>query len=76
MSKPLAMWTVYRDMPGAQFVARKWVIEREKGAEAKQTDESLRFGTLHEVRQTMRAMHLLCIPRQPEDDPMIVETWL
>ena len=70
----LAMWTVYdhpKDFPD-KFVARKWLVATEPVA----TDEHLVSDSLEWLRRRFEEMGLYCIPRNPGDDPNIVEVWL
>lgn len=69
--KGLPIWTVYEnptDYPG-QFVARLW-----HGTEP--TGEMMLFEDLAAVRHAMLRKALYRLPRRPEDDPVIVETWI
>lgn len=70
MSDPLPLWVIYdrpTDMPNA-FVARKWLNDVP-------THEVLQAGTLDGLRSLLpRGLHLL--PRDPADDPKIVEVWI
>lgn len=69
----LEIWTVYdspTDFPGL-FVARKWLIKQEPVA----TEEAFTGPTLQSVRDQIPA-GLHRIPRAPEDDLNIVESWL
>ena len=59
------------DFPG-QFVARKWLIG--SGTTAA-TTEIFTGKTLDEVRDLLPA-HLVKLPRDPNDDPVIVESWI
>lgn len=71
----LVLWTIYdhpRDYPNA-FVARRWVVER--GGE-RATDTLMTSDTLDWLRDQMLDMGLYRLPRDPADDPSIVETWL
>lgn len=68
------MWVVYdspADFPG-RFVVRKWVI-RKSGEQP--TTEVYHAKTLEGVR-AMVSHGLVCIPRDENDNPNIVETWL
>lgn len=70
----LPMWTITEnptDFPG-KFVARKWLIEA--GAMAV-TDEHHVADTLFAVRDLLPP-HLVRLPRDPNDDPVIVESWI
>jgi hypothetical protein len=67
----LTLWTIYdhpRDHPD-MFVARKFIYDRP-------TMSTLMSGDLERLRDTLRGMGLVCINRDPSDDPKIVETWL
>jgi hypothetical protein len=65
----LPIWTVYqhpRDMPDA-YVARLFLT-------GKPTEQVVQAPTLDEVRALIPP-GLYRMPRQPGDDPVIVETW-
>jgi hypothetical protein len=69
----LSLWTVY-DHPSdhpAYWVARRWEIRRE----AVPTGDLLKADTLDELRGLLPP-GLDRLPREPGDDPAIVETWL
>ena len=69
----LSIWTVYErplDHP-EQFVARRWVATPQPVP----TDEVLFAHDLDDLRQKMPS-GLVRMPRQPGDDPVIVETWI
>jgi hypothetical protein len=71
----MEMWTIYdhpRDYPHC-FVARRFLVYA--GA-SKPTDEIVTAPDLEMVRRWCRFRGLACIPRDPNDDPKIVETWL
>ena len=67
----LVMWTIYRspaDYPTVPYVVRSWAVGPGVG--------ELGFGdTLAEVRGYLPE-GLVQIPRSPEDEPQIVETWI
>ena len=66
----LELWTVYdspTDLPG-RFVARKWLLDQP-------TNELLQDKTLDGLRGKL-PQGLTRMPRAPEDDPKIVETWI
>jgi hypothetical protein len=68
------MWTVYErpnDFPQG-YVARRWVIA---GGKATPTQTAFTASTLDEIRRNF-APWFTCLPREPSDDPVIVETWL
>lgn len=72
--EPLTMWTVYdhpMDLPQA-FVARKWEIS----AAARATDHVIIDVDIDRMRRQLREQGLVCIGRQKDDDPTIVEVWL
>lgn len=69
----LMMWTVYErptDFPNS-FVARRWRVTAE-GAVA--TGDLVLAGTLERIREALPP-GLYRLPREAEDDPVIVETW-
>jgi hypothetical protein len=69
----LAIWTVIAnpaDYPGL-FVARKWLMV--EGREVP-TNEVVVGLTLQAVREQI-PIGLQWMPRSPDDDPVIVETW-
>lgn len=71
----LDIWTVTRnpsDFPG-MCVARRWRVT--SGTEVA-TDDHYVSPELEPLREIMRRMGLTCIPRQNEDDPVVVESWL
>ena len=71
------MYVIYdrpRDVAGAFFVAREWFIVKERLEPV--PGEISAFGdTLDEVRQALPA-GLVCLKRDPQDDPVIVEVWV
>lgn len=70
----LCIWTVYdrpRDYP-TSFVARLSVVH---GPEPVMTRKVVTGPTLEAVRGQLPA-GLTCLPRNPQDDPVIVECWL
>ena len=73
----LSMWTVYdhpKDHPD-HFIARRWDIGIGRGQPTSETILSEDLGELRD-RLIERYPDLYCIPRQEDDDPVIVETWL
>jgi len=71
----LAIWTITekpRDYPNC-FVARKHVATA--GA-SRPTPELIISTDLEKLREEMRRRGLVLIPREPGDDPVIVESWL
>ena len=66
----LHIWTIYfdpSDFPGL-YVARKFNVD-------KPTKEFKTAKTLEEIRLAI-PQGLFCIPADPSDDPVIVESWL
>lgn len=66
----LPIWTIYDhrgDFQGV-FVARLSILD-------KPTTKTLMAGTLEGLRSQLPT-GLTCLPRSPEDDPVIVECWL
>lgn len=71
----LIMWTVYdhpRDFPN-NFVARRWLIT---AAGPKATDDVVVMAKLDSFRAAMQRCGRVCLPRRPNDDPVILEVWL
>lgn len=70
----LPMWVVFgpgtSDVPGL-FLARLWVTRPEPAA----TALLIRAGTLEQLR-ILLPPGLVCLPRAPDDDPNIIETWI
>lgn len=74
--QPLDMWVIYdhpADFPDV-FVARRWEVLREERA----TADIIKADTLEQVRFVIeREKHCsVMLPRQPNDDPKIVEVWI
>lgn len=72
----LPMWTVYdhpTDVPDA-YIARKWLVG--PGETVIWTDETITEEKLEDIQKYMISAGLTRLHRQPEDDPVIVETWL
>ena len=70
----LPMWTVYdhpADYPDS-YVARKWLTL----PTLRKTDEVIVTRTLAELRDELEDRGLVCLMRNPDDEPQIVETWL
>jgi hypothetical protein len=69
--RDLVIWTIYdhpRDFPNT-FVARKF-------AGARATNDIMVAARLDDIRNMLERMGLVCLGRQPDDDPKIVEMWL
>jgi len=75
MADAWSMWKIYdhpSDFPDC-FVARRFTVTP-NGTLA--TGDVISGTTLRTVRAEMTAMHLTCLHRSRDDDPVIVETWL
>lgn len=78
MGKSISSWTIYhnpKDFPGL-FVARRFELD-------KPTDDHFTHTDVECVRQWVHAEAVnsgqgspYCLPRQPQDDPVIIETWI
>lgn len=72
-AEPLSIWTVY-DRPAdypTKFVARRWLATMQLVP----TDDVLLDDTLDALRNRLPP-GLVQMPRDPSDDPNIVESWL
>lgn len=75
MTDELAIWTVCRfpsDYPD-KFTARKSLILEGR---YQVTNELYVADTLAAIRAVMSGMGLAQLPRDPRDDPVIVESWI
>jgi len=75
MKTPLRMWTVYRhpkDYPG-KYVARLFEVD---GNGPQPTGSIVVTETLEALQQRMTEMNLVRLSRHPNDDRVIVETWI
>lgn len=71
--RALEMWVVYErpsDYPN-HFIARRWDVLKQ----AEPTQHVIKAESLEHVREVMIDMGLVCMMRQPEDEPQIVEVW-
>lgn len=72
----LAVWTIYDhplDFPDS-YVARQWLVG-ETGLQA--TANVVQSQDLEVLRTMMLVdLGLTCLPRSPEDDPKVVESWV
>lgn len=69
------MWTIYdhpRDFPGG-FIARRHQVGPGR---SEPTSDVVVAEHLQDLREHFEEQGLSCISRQPDDDPVIVETWL
>lgn len=74
-SDAVELWTIYdhpSDYPSG-FIARLHLVVDGTGGP---TPKVFACDQLEPLREQMRTMGLTCITRSPEDDPVIVETWL
>jgi hypothetical protein len=72
----LEIWTITRrpiDLPGVEYAARAHRIK--PGGKTEVAAEHLQADTLEEIRAALPP-HLFRLPRQPGDDPVVVECWL
>lgn len=72
----LNVWVVYDhplDQPDYYVVRRQWA---DKDGVIQKDRRSYGFVTLERARGWLQQMGLTCLARAPEDDPVIVETWL
>jgi hypothetical protein len=70
--EPLDIWTVYHnpsDYPG-KYVARKFTVTKDVTA----TRDMFVADTIEEIRALL-PQGLYHLTRQPDDDPVIIETW-
>lgn len=73
---PMSLWSIYdhpKDFPHC-FVARRYEITRGQGPIA--TQDHVTATSCDELRDRFASQGMMCLPRVPEDDPNIVETWL
>jgi hypothetical protein len=67
----LSIWTIYdhpTDYPDC-FVARRFVYD-------KPTNDIVTSNNLEYLRAIMIKSGLICFLRSPDDDPIIIESWL
>jgi hypothetical protein len=75
MRDSLRVYAIYdspKDMPG-MFVVRAHNVEQ---GEVKADPGADAFHSLQEARAHCQRLGLVCMQRHPDDDPVIVETWL
>lgn len=73
MSDVLNQYVIYqdpKDHPG-KVIVRHWAI---KSTGIKQ-GEAWEFKSIAHARNHLRGMGLFVVPRSPDDDPVVVETW-
>jgi len=72
----MTMWVLYdhpRDCPDA-YVAREWLFERDRVIPTESVIKAPELETLREIMLTQ--MGKTCLPRNPTDDPVIIESWV
>jgi len=75
MNEALEMWVIYdhpKDYPNS-FIARRWLVD-DKGERF--TGDIINANSLEKLRIVLINIGKTCINRDPNDDPVIVETWL
>lgn len=75
MKDGLPMWVIYdhpKDMPHV-FVARRWLVNA-RGQRA--TDLVLIDDDIERLRDQMEMRGLIKLDRHPDDDPVVLETWV
>jgi hypothetical protein len=71
----LALWVIYdhpRDYPD-YYVLRPQIVA---GAKVVTSTVAWTSKSVEALREVMEDMGLHCMPRQDDDDPVIVETWI
>ena len=74
--KALHMWTVYQspsDHPGVAFLARRSEIRT--GFNGVIATRDIRKADTLDALRALLPPGLICLPRHPADDPVIVEVW-
>lgn len=78
----IRLWVIYhfpKDCPGVEYMARLWLVHEGKyfytnhviQAMGRTSDDSI-----HGLRLGMKMMGGVNLGRLPNDDPVIVETWM
>lgn len=78
MATTLNTWTVYRntkDFPGL-YVARRFELDKPTADHYADGEKKEVIKWIFEQAVKFGQGEPYCLPRQPEDDPVIVETWL
>lgn len=70
------LWTIY-NRPSAfpDHIVVRECVGGERGRLRFATECTL-FASLEDARESLWTRGLICIPRQPGDDPALVENWL
>lgn len=74
-ARSLVLWTVYdhpKDYPD-RYVARMFDVTAGK---VRPTLATIMSSDLEWLRAALREMHLTRLERSPEDDPVVLETWI
>lgn len=74
--EPFAIWVLYdhpRDLPD-YFVVRRHTARQDGGIEPEA--RAYCFHELATARAWLAQQDLTCLARHPNDDPVILETWL
>jgi hypothetical protein len=66
------IWSVYHQPTEAFFAVRKVIVEQDG---LRCADEQL-FSNVWEARSVLVRRGLVRVPRAPDDEPGLVETWL
>lgn len=70
----LSIYTIYNNpsnYPG-YYVISKWDVE--KGSETKDTTYHFKSTNLQECRDQLKSLY--CVGREPDDDPVILESYI
>lgn len=68
-------WVIYKnpkDMPGTEYVARKWKIDSFKLT----ATNDLLVKSLDELKHHFKKEKFVSVGRHEKDDPCVVEMWL
>ena len=71
-------YTIYKnpsDAPG-MYVLRGWSVENGETLFAPAVATPISDAALAAMRKAMIEHGMICVGRQPEDDPVIVESWI
>jgi hypothetical protein len=78
MSKKLNVWTVYKntkDFPG-QYVSRRFELDKPTRDHFANNDKNKVIEWIFSQAAKCGQGDPYCLPRQHQDDPVIVETWV
>lgn len=74
----MTLYTIYdhpRDFP-KNFVVREWVVGRDNKTYPEYSLNRWLYDSLEEARKPLKERGLVCVQRDENDDPVIVETWM